>query len=121
MSDPIRSNDCQQDQSNEFNSSGYLGLGPFSRTPETEVERKPNMTTMKNRLAALVFGLAIAAATSPSLAQRVDNNNGYPVSAKRAQALRECNARAQPYVQKDWGVGQGAIYRACMAEHGQPE
>jgi hypothetical protein len=79
------------------------------------------MITMNNRLAALAFGLAIAAASTPSLAQHVDNNNGYPVSAARAKALRECNARAQPYVQYDWGVGQTAIYRACMAERGQPE
>jgi hypothetical protein len=81
-----------------------------------------DMTTMNNRLAALALGLAIAAAASPSLAQRyVDNNNGYPVSAARAEALRECNARSQPYLQRDWGVGQTAIYRACMAEHRQPE
>jgi hypothetical protein len=68
------------------------------------------MTTKNNRLAAFVFGLAVPATASPSLAQRyVDNNNGYPVSAARAEALRECNARAQPYSQCDWGVGQTAI------------
>jgi hypothetical protein len=77
---------------------------------------------MNNRLAALAFGLAIVAAASPSFAQRyVDNNHGYPVSAARAEALRECNARAAPFLNKDWGVGQDAIYRACMAEHHQPE
>jgi len=79
------------------------------------------MNTKNNRLAALAFGLAIAAAASPSLAQYVDNNNGYPVSVARAKALRECNARAHPYIQRDWGVQEGDIYRACMAEHHQPE
>ncbi len=78
------------------------------------------MRTINNRLAALAFGLAIAAAASPSLAQR-DDNNGYPVSAARPEALRECNARAQPYLDRDWGVRQSDIYRACTAEHHQPE
>jgi len=79
------------------------------------------MKIMNNRLAALAFGIAVAAVASPSLAQPDNNNGGYPVSATRAAALRECNARAQPYVNRDWGVRQDAIYRACMAEHNQPE
>jgi len=79
------------------------------------------MMTMNNRLAALSFGLAIAAVTSPSLAQPDNNNHGYPVSNARAEALRECNARAQPYLNRDWGVRQDDIYRACMAEHSQVE
>ena len=84
-------------------------------------EREPIMMTMNNRLAALAFGIAVAAAASPSLAQPDNNNHGYPVSNARAEALRECNARAQPYLEKDWGVRQDDIYRACMAEHHQPE
>jgi hypothetical protein len=79
------------------------------------------MKIMNNRLAALAFGIAVAAVASPSLAQPDNNNGGYPVSNARAEALRECNARAQPYVNRDWGVRQDAIYRACMAEHHQPE
>jgi hypothetical protein len=75
---------------------------------------------MNNRLAALAFGIAVAAITSPSLAQRYDGNENR-VSPARAEALRECNARAQPYLDRDWGVRQGDIYRACMAEHHQPE
>ena len=43
------------------------------------------------------------------------------VSAARAAALRACNARARPYIQRDWGVTELQIYRACMAEHNQPE
>jgi hypothetical protein len=78
------------------------------------------MKTINTRLAALAFGLAVAAAASPSFA-KYDNNAGYPISAARAAALRECNARAQPYVNRDWGVRQDAVYRACMAEHHQPE
>jgi hypothetical protein len=44
-----------------------------------------------------------------------------PISAARAAALRECNARARPYIQRDWGVTELQIYRSCMAEHNQPE
>ena len=77
--------------------------------------------TMNNRLAALAFGLAVAAVASPSFAQRVDNNGGYPVSAARAEALRECSARQQKDLEYLWGMQQDDIYRACMAEHRQRE
>jgi hypothetical protein len=78
------------------------------------------MMTLNKRLVALAFGIVVAAAASPSYAQRHDGDE-YRISAARAQALRECNARAAPYVNRDWGVIQGDIYRACMAEHGQME
>jgi hypothetical protein len=73
--------------------------------------------TMNNRLAALAFGLAVAAVASPSFAQRNDNE----VSSARAAALRQCSARQQKDLEYLWGVQQDDIYRACMAEHGQPE
>jgi hypothetical protein len=80
------------------------------------------MKTKNIRIAALAFGVAVAtAAASSSFAQTVDNNGGYPVSAARAEALRECNGLAQPYLQRDWGVRQDDVYRACMAEHNQQE
>jgi hypothetical protein len=79
------------------------------------------MKIRNNRLAALAFGIAVAAVASPSFAQPDNNNHGYPVSNARAEALRECNARAQPYLEKDWGVRQDDIYRACMAEHHEQE
>jgi hypothetical protein len=79
------------------------------------------MVAMNNRVTALACGLAVVVASWPCLAQRVEDNGGTPISAARAEALRECNARAQPYLDKDWGVRQSDIYRACMAEHHQPE
>jgi hypothetical protein len=78
------------------------------------------MMTMNTRLAALAFGIAVAAVAvvaSPAVAQR--NNN--EASAARAEALRECSARQQKDLEYLWGVQQDDIYRACMAEHGQPE
>jgi hypothetical protein len=80
-------------------------------------ERTLIMMTMNTRLAALAFGIAIAAVASPAVAQR--NNN--EVSAARAADLRECNSQAQGYYDYNWGVRQSDIYRACMAELGQPE
>ena len=57
------------------------------------------MTIMKNRLAALAFGLAMVAAASPSLAQSNYNQSPDHVSAVRAQALRECTALENKYVE----------------------
>jgi hypothetical protein len=73
--------------------------------------------TMNNRLAALAFGLAVAAVASPSFAQ----GNNSEVSSARAAALRQCSALQQKDLEYLWGVQQDDIYRACMAEHGQPE
>jgi hypothetical protein len=59
----------------------------------------------------------VAAIASPAVAQR--NNN--EVSATRAADLRVCNTQAQKYYDYLWGAQQDDIYRACMAERGQPE
>jgi hypothetical protein len=68
-------------------------------------------------LAVFAVGLAVSALASPSFAQR----SGAQMSAVRAAAIRECNIRCQKFTQHTWGVTQIDIYRACMAEHGQPE
>jgi len=87
------------------------------KNAHNSTERKLIMMTMNTRLAALAFGVVVAAVASPAVAQR--NNN--EVSASRAADLRECNSGAQGYYDYNWGVRQSDIYRACMAEHGQPE
>jgi hypothetical protein len=71
----------------------------------------------RNRFAALAVGLAVVAVASPSIAQ----SNKDEVSAARAADLRDCTSRAQKYLNYLWGVQQDDIYRACMAEHHQPE
>ncbi len=43
------------------------------------------------------------------------------VSPERAQALRACNDLAAPFKVYTWGNTQGALYRSCMVQHGQPE
>ena len=70
--------------------------------------------------AALALGLATSALATPSFAQR--SEGGAPgMSAARAQAIHECNAKSGKYVEHTWGNNEIYIYRACMAEHGQPE
>ena len=69
--------------------------------------------TTKIRFATLAVGLVLTAVVSPAVA--------YPVSAARAQALRECSALQQKELDYLWGVQQDDIYRACMAEKHQPE
>jgi hypothetical protein len=117
-----RSRYWQQDQTNRVVAKHYVfWRGTVLKNGHTLNEREPIMKTINNRLAALAFGIAVAAVASPGLARSDNNNNGYPISGARAEALRECNARAQPYLNRDWGVRQDAVYRACMAEHHQPE
>jgi hypothetical protein len=77
------------------------------------------MTTTGKRLATIALAAAMGFAATPSFAQLIDGT--VHMSAARAAALRECNARAQPYIQRDWGVTQLQIYRSCMAEHNQAE
>jgi hypothetical protein len=79
------------------------------------------MINFKKGLAALAVIVAVGAAASPSYAQSQDG--GVRISAQRAQALHTCSVRAARYPQYLWG-NQELIpntYRACMAEHGQPE
>ena len=74
---------------------------------------------------ALPLGLVVTAGVSPALAkgraQADYNGGGYPVTVARAAALRECSVREARYTEYLWGSIEVEIYRACMAEHGQPE
>ncbi len=42
-----------------------------------------------------------------------------PMSESRAQAMHDCNMKAQPYNFSTWQTMQFSIYGTCMAEHGQ--
>jgi hypothetical protein len=75
------------------------------------------MTNLKQGPAALALAFAVTALASPSYAQEA----GVHISRQRAQALHECNLRAARYPQYLWGNQEIYTYRACMAEHGQPE
>jgi hypothetical protein len=75
------------------------------------------MLTLKTGLAALALGLVVTASASPGFAHK----RGFHISAARAAAIRECNARASKYLQATWGVTEIQVYRACMAEHHQVE
>ena len=83
---------------------------------------KPTVKTI-----IIAVGLAFGGVTLGAVPALMDepssanNGGGYPITQQRAEALRECNERAAPYIDRDWGVQQSDIYRSCMAEHGQVE
>jgi len=92
------------------------------------------MTSFKRTLGAVALGLAVAASAAPALANASPNHadyydarssayngGGYPITAARAHALRECTALESQYPEYDWGIQESTIYRACMAEHGEVE
>src|SRR5262249_6894894 len=80
------------------------------------VGRKPAMMTANRHLAALV-GLAALACASPGHAQTRTDHPG----ATRAEAIDECNRSATSAYPWFEDVSRADAYRACMAEHGQPE
>lgn len=73
---------------------------------------------IRTSLSAIVLAAVVGLTATPSYAW---TDGTVHMSAARAAALRECNARAAPYIQRDWGVTELQIYRSCMAEHHQPE
>src|SRR5262249_28274107 len=75
------------------------------------------MFSFNKPAAAVALGLAIAAAASPSLAQRGET----PMSSAREQALRECNSAAAKYKQYTWGHQKSDVYRSCRPNHGKRE
>jgi len=42
-----------------------------------------------------------------------------PMNESRAQAMHDCNMKAQPYSFSTWQTAQFAVYGSCMTEHGQ--
>jgi hypothetical protein len=86
----------------------------------TEIRRPIMVSVKKHLVAAVALGLALSALASPSFAQRSEEG-GAGMSAARAQAIHECNAKAGKYIEHTWGDNEVYIYRSCMAEHGQPE
>lgn len=43
------------------------------------------------------------------------------VPADRVQALRDCNNQVAGFTEYTWHNTHAALYRSCMANHGQPE
>jgi hypothetical protein len=73
------------------------------------------------RIAAMLVSIALGLAFFPKADGHYDSQGRFIVSAARAAALRECNARANQYPEWEYGNTPLFIYRACMAEHGQVE
>ena len=96
------------------------------------------MIDFRNAVGALALGFVVAAGATPALAQSKASNPkpghaaraqaspgdaGTPggMSLEREQAIRDCSGKANAYGQTTWGMTQGAHYRSCMMQHGQPE
>ena len=73
------------------------------------------MITSTKYIAAIAVALALIG--SPCLAKK----GGPQMSAARAAALRECNAKAEKYSMSTWQSTQLHVYRTCMFAHGQLE
>jgi hypothetical protein len=48
-----------------------------------------------------------------------EDANENQISTTRAAAIHECNVAAAPYTMISWQTAQFAVYRTCMARHGQ--
>ncbi|ARP97937.1 hypothetical protein [Pseudorhodoplanes sinuspersici] len=57
----------------------------------------------------------------PKAQGHYDAQGHFIVTAARAAAIHECSARAAQYPEWEYGNTEFYIYRACMAEHGEPE
>jgi hypothetical protein len=79
--------------------------------------KRTTMIALKTGLAALALGLVLTASASQGFAQE----RRIGVSAARAAAIQECNARASKYLEHTWGDWEIQVYRECMAEHHQVE
>ena len=73
------------------------------------------MVTSAKYIAAIAVALAVI--SSPSFAKK----HAPQMSAARAAAIHECNAKAKPFDEKTWLTEQLAVYRGCMFDHGQME
>jgi hypothetical protein len=87
---------------------------------------------MTVRNLVLAFAIAAVTASTPALAAGQHHRAGFnaygavpgateSISAERAAALRDCNAAVSGMRDYTWGVQQSDVYRACMAQRGQPE
>jgi hypothetical protein len=54
-----------------------------------------------------------------SLAQHDQVLGEMPMNESRAQAMHDCNMKAQPYNFSTWQTAQFSMYGTCMTEHGQ--
>lgn len=92
------------------------------------------MRNLKTAAAALILGFAAAGVlASPTMAQQTPTHPGHAahaqatpgaigpdgMTAHRANAIRECNERANKYSQTLYGDLQFFQYWSCMEQHGE--
>ena len=81
--------------------------------------------------AIIALGIALSGGVSPALAG--DSRAGFDARAEavapeiaarvdqRDSAIHDCQSKASKFSESAWGNREFDTYRACMAEHGQPE
>jgi hypothetical protein len=74
---------------------------------------------MKTLITALTLGTLIAAPAFVHSASAAPPSDG--LDAARARAIQECSAMQKQYPNQYHGGASHHHYRACMADHGQPE
>jgi hypothetical protein len=86
------------------------------------------MTKLKTIAAVSTLTMAVGLAAPSALARPyAQGYNAYAEvpghigSSNRAAALQTCNGKSAKFKNYTWGDHQAERYRACMAEHGQPE
>jgi hypothetical protein len=85
------------------------------------------MRGLKAALTSVVLVFAMTVGAAPALARHHTGghgdvyNEGFPISAARAAAIRECSGAESKYTEYLWGSIEIQTYRACMAQHGQVE
>lgn len=70
-----------------------------------------------HRAAQSLHGLHMYA--GESLDQHDQVLGAMPMTESRAQAMHDCNMKAQPYSFSTWQTAQFSVYGTCMTEHGQ--
>jgi hypothetical protein len=90
------------------------------------------MISFSKIAAGLAFGLVLIGTLPAQAANHTGSQAGaqasvhstgieFPVSSKRARALRECNDRVKGFPEHTYGNQKLFVYRACMAGYGEVE
>jgi len=112
-----------------------------SLTPRRDGAAITNLPVARGFSAAVALALLVSAGTPALAATRhhhrhvAQSYNGLRMYAgeslgqetiganqmteSRAQAMHDCNMKAQPYNFSTWQTAQFAVYSSCMSEHGQ--
>ncbi len=79
------------------------------------------MVLSKYSKVAVVAGYAALGLIFPRVQGHYDAQGHFIITAARAAAIHQCSLLAQQYPEWEYGNTEFYLYRACMANHGEPE